>query len=74
MEGCVSHTCPILPTAAMVPRRSEDLSGELLAPAAAELMGSLAAEATELALQLAREAAQLALELVAQGALHHVVV
>jgi hypothetical protein len=42
------------------------LPGELLVPAAAELVRGLSAESAELVLGLAREAAQLMLELAAQ--------
>lgn len=55
---------------ATVPRIAEDLPGELLAPAATELVNGLPAEARHLPLDLAREAPQLALDLVAQGVRH----
>jgi len=44
---------------ACTPASAEDLSGEVLAPAAAELMNGFSAEAGQLALGRAREAAQL---------------
>jgi hypothetical protein len=48
-----------------VPRGTKDLPGELLAPAAAELLRRLPSEAAELVPELAREAAQLSCSLFA---------
>jgi hypothetical protein len=64
-DAVIGSPCSTLSTATAMPRCPEDLSGELLAPAAAELVRRLAAEAAELVLELAREGAHLSCSLFA---------